>query len=85
MSHLATTYAAVNSLCIIGTKKAYEVIDRNALQKFLCSIKIPDGSFYMHRGGEIDIRGVYCALSVASLTNIYTEKLFERTAEWVVR
>lgn len=26
--HLAPTYAAVNSLCIIGTDKAYEAIDR---------------------------------------------------------
>ena len=26
--HLATTYAAVNSLCIIGTERAYEAIDR---------------------------------------------------------
>lgn len=26
--HLAPTYAAVNSLCIIGTEKAYKAIDR---------------------------------------------------------
>ena len=27
-AHLAPTYAAVNALCIIGTKEAYDVIDR---------------------------------------------------------
>lgn len=26
--HLASTYAAVNALCIIGTKEAYNVINR---------------------------------------------------------
>ena len=26
--HLATTYAAINSLAIIGTKEAYDVINR---------------------------------------------------------
>jgi protein farnesyltransferase subunit beta len=39
----------------------------------------------MHVGGEEDIRGVYCAADVAKLTNIYTDALFENTAEWVVR
>ena len=35
-AHLAPTYAAVNALCIIGTKEAYDVIDRFT----------PDRSFY---------------------------------------
>lgn len=26
--HLASTYAAVNALCIIGTPQAYQIIDR---------------------------------------------------------
>ncbi|XP_013793080.2 protein farnesyltransferase subunit beta-like [Limulus polyphemus] len=30
-------------------------------------------------------RGVYCALAVARLTNIFTPDLFDGTAEWVVR
>ena len=28
LAHLATTYAAVNALAIIGTKEAYDVVDR---------------------------------------------------------
>lgn len=39
----------------------------------------------MHKDGEVDIRGVYCALSIATLTNIADKQLFEGTAEWVVR
>ena len=30
-------------------------------------------------------RGAYCAVSVAKLTNIVTPKMFDGTAEWIVR
>ncbi|KAG7297921.1 hypothetical protein JYU34_018676 [Plutella xylostella] len=83
--HLGTTYAAINALCIIGTDEAYDSIDRSSLQKFLWTVRDVDGSFALHRGGEQDIRGAYCALSVAKLTNTYTDLLFDKTAEWVVR
>lgn len=39
----------------------------------------------MHVGGEVDIRGLYCALSVARLTNIYSDDLFDKSAQWIVR
>lgn len=39
----------------------------------------------MHVGGEVDIRGAYCALSVASMTDILTKDLTDNTAEWIVR
>ncbi|XP_017778890.1 PREDICTED: protein farnesyltransferase subunit beta [Nicrophorus vespilloides] len=82
--HLATTYAAVNALCIIGTQEAYDIINRKTLKEFLYSVRAPNGAFRMHLDGEIDVRGVYCALSIATLTGIYSEKLFDGTAEWVV-
>lgn len=82
--HLGTTYAAVSALSIIGTDEAYDSIDRSSLQKFLWTLRNVDGSFALHRGGEQDIRGVYCAMSIAKITNIYTEALFDKTAEWVV-
>lgn len=82
--HLATTYAAVNALVILGTEEALNVIDRKKLQDFLWSVRRPDGSFEMHENGEIDIRGAYCALSIASLTGIMTPELFRNTAEWII-
>ncbi|KAI9485209.1 MAG: terpenoid cyclases/protein prenyltransferase alpha-alpha toroid [Benjaminiella poitrasii] len=85
LAHLATTYAAVNSLAIIGTKEAYEVINRESLYQFLTHMKQPDGSFTMHEGGEIDIRGSYCALSVAALTNLLTPELTENCVEFIRR
>ncbi|KAJ8947285.1 hypothetical protein NQ318_014182 [Aromia moschata] len=82
--HLAATYAAINALVILGTEEAFNIINREKLQEFLFSVKQPDGSFAMHIGGEIDIRGVYCALSVASLTGVLTPDLCKGTAEWIV-
>ncbi|XP_049877825.1 protein farnesyltransferase subunit beta [Pectinophora gossypiella] len=82
--HLGTTYAAVNALSIIGTDEAYDSIDRSSLQKFLWTVRDVDGAFALHKGGEKDIRGAYCAISVAKITNTYTDALFDKTAEWVV-
>lgn len=82
--HLATTYAAVNALVILGTEEAFNVINRKKLQEFLWRLRQPDGSFEMHVGGEVDIRGVYCALSMASLTGILIPELFKNSAEWII-
>lgn len=85
MPHLAPTYAAVCALCLIGTEEAYSVINRENLYKFLMSLRLPNGSFRMTKYGESDVRAVYCAASVARLTNIYTDVLFDASARWVIR
>lgn len=56
LSHLATTYAVVLSLALVGGKDVYEVVDRRALWKWLCSLKQPNGGFQMATGGEVDVR-----------------------------
>lgn len=56
LSHLATTYAVVLALTLVGGEEAYEVIDRRAMWKWLCSLKQPDGGFQVCLGGEEDIR-----------------------------
>lgn len=48
-------------------------------------MKQPDGSFTMHQGGEIDIRGSYCALSVAALTNLLTPELTKNCRDFICR
>ncbi|KAG9291155.1 hypothetical protein G9A89_013027 [Geosiphon pyriformis] len=83
ISHAAVTYAAVNTLAIFGTKEAYDIIDRENLYKWLLKLKKPDGSFVMHEGGEVDVRGAYCALSVALMTNILTSELIAGTPKWI--
>ena len=84
ISHLAPTYAATNALCILGTESAYKIIDRPKLVSWMNKLRLKDGSFLMHEDGEVDIRGVYCALSVARLTNIYSPELFDNTSQWVL-
>lgn len=85
LAHLAPTYAAVNALVTLGTEEALSVIDRPSLYRFLLSCRQPDGSFVMHEGGEVDVRGAYCAVSVARLCNLLTPELSSGVAEWVAR
>jgi len=85
LPHLAPTYAAVNALCIIGTEQALQSINRPALVSWLERLRLSDGSFTMHQDGEVDIRGVYCALSVARLTNIFSPQVFQNTDQWLLR
>lgn len=84
LPHAAPTYAAVLALCTLGTEEAFEAIDRPGLQRFLFDLRQPDGSFVMHRDGELDIRGAYCAIVSALLTNVAVPQLFEHTSEWIV-
>ncbi|CDW57493.1 protein farnesyltransferase subunit beta [Trichuris trichiura] len=83
-AHLATTYASIMALCVIGTKKAYDVIDREKLLDYLRRMKNDDGSFKMHDHGETDVRGAYCAAAAAQITKLADAKLFDKTAEWII-
>lgn len=56
LSHLATTYAIVLSLALVGGDDVYEVVDRRSLWKWLCTLKQPTGGFQMATGGEVDVR-----------------------------
>ncbi|KAI1265346.1 prenyltransferase [Xylariaceae sp. FL1019] len=69
-SHLATTYAMVLALAIVGGESAYEVIDRRAMWKWLGSLKQADGGFQLTVGGEVDVRGAYCAAVLIRLLNL---------------
>ncbi|KAK4103203.1 terpenoid cyclases/Protein prenyltransferase [Parathielavia hyrcaniae] len=70
LSHMATTYAVVLSLALVGGDDAYEVADREAMWRWLCSLKQPDGGFQVCLGGEEDIRGAYCATVIISLLRL---------------
>jgi protein farnesyltransferase subunit beta len=84
ISHLATTYAAVAALVTIGTPDALASIDRDALSRFLHRMKDPvSGAFRMHDDGEIDMRGTYCAIAVASLVGVLDPALIAGVGEYV--
>lgn len=61
------------------------MIVRNGLKQFLLSVRGEDGWFSMHADGEADIRGVYCALAVAKLANVYTPEIFKETETWIAK
>ncbi|RFU79468.1 farnesyltransferase subunit beta [Trichoderma arundinaceum] len=69
-SHLATTYAVILSLALVGGGEAFEVVDRRSMWKWLSLLKQEDGGFQMAVGGEEDVRGAYCAAVVISLLNL---------------
>jgi protein farnesyltransferase subunit beta len=56
MSHLATTYAIVLSLAMVGGEEAYEIVDRRSMWRWLGSLKQADGGFRVAIGGEEDVR-----------------------------
>ncbi|RAL60201.1 hypothetical protein DID88_000822 [Monilinia fructigena] len=70
MSHLATTYANVLSIAMVGGQEALDIIDRKAMWKWLGSLKMSSGGFRMAVGGEEDIRGAYCALILITLLSL---------------
>ncbi|CAO2818101.1 unnamed protein product [Amaranthus hypochondriacus] len=84
MPHLATTYAAVNSLVTLGGHKALSSIHRGRLYAFLQRMKDPSGSFRMHEKGEIDVRACYTAISVASILNILDHELMENVGDFIL-
>ncbi|PNT72800.1 protein farnesyltransferase subunit beta [Brachypodium distachyon] len=85
LPHLATSYAAVNTLVTIGSESALSSIKRDNLYKFMLQMKDESGAFRMHEGGEIDVRACYTAISVASLLNILDDKLAKGVGNYIAR
>ena len=88
LSHLAPTYAAVLSLASVGAATLFAEVDRRALLRWLHSLRSSrgDGSFAVCEGGETDVRGIYCALTVVALLRLPTGAgLLAGTAAYLAR
>ncbi|GJQ11737.1 hypothetical protein GpartN1_g3528.t1 [Galdieria partita] len=83
VAHLATTYAAVCALCILGTPEALDIIHLDKLYTWLLSLKNSDGSFRVTEQGESDVRGLYCALAVAYICGLLTSELIENCSKYI--
>ncbi|VEU20663.1 DEKNAAC101603 [Brettanomyces naardenensis] len=83
LSHLASTYAGLLSLVLIGDKEDFQKLDRTKIYRWLLSLKRENGSFSMHLDGEADCRAVYCALCIASMLDIIDDELIKGTADWL--
>lgn len=78
LPHVATTYAAVSALVTLGGENALSIIQRDNLLDFFLRMSVSKqdgGGMRMHQGGEIDVRGCYCALSVCHMLNMDVSRL----------
>jgi protein farnesyltransferase subunit beta len=78
LAHLATTYAAVAALVTIGGEDALAIVNRDSLLSFFLRMCIPKergGGMTMHEGGEVDIRGCYCALAACYMLGMDVERI----------
>jgi protein farnesyltransferase subunit beta len=83
-AHLAPTFAAVCSVAVLADPRAYSLIDRAGLKRFLQSLKTPEGSFRMHLpDGEVDVRAAYCAVVVGKLTGCWDSELERGLVDWI--
>ncbi|PBK99419.1 terpenoid cyclases/Protein prenyltransferase [Armillaria gallica] len=85
-AHLLPTYAAVCALAIAGRpgpRGGWDQIDRVKMAQFFMSLKQPDGSFLVAHHAEVDMRGIYCLLVVATLLDLMTPELVDGTADFV--
>ncbi|XP_020591858.1 protein farnesyltransferase subunit beta [Phalaenopsis equestris] len=85
LPHLATTYAAVNTLVTLGSDTALLSMNREAVHKFLMQMKDSCGAFRMHHTGEMDVRACYTAISVASILNILDFELVKGVGDYILR
>lgn len=86
LPHLASTYAAVNALAICeNVDNCWNNINKESIYNWLLTLKRKDGGFQTcYKVGEYDTRGVYCAISVASMLGLLTEELCKNVVEFLV-
>ncbi|PRW59450.1 farnesyltransferase subunit beta [Chlorella sorokiniana] len=73
LAHLAPTYAAVAALVTLGGPDALSVVDRPKLHAYLLRMCVPPqrgGGMTMNEGGEVDVRGCYCALAACEMLGL---------------
>lgn len=73
MPHLLTTFAAIHSICLLGTLESFSLICKPKLLSFLESLYMTNGCFRVYAlGGEYDLRACYAAVCIATLCDCIT-------------
>ena len=93
LSHCACSYATTLALAAVG---GLDMVNRRAMWEWLGCMKQADGGFCMAGGGEEDIRGAYCAMTILTLLHLPLElpphaparkagltSFLDRLGEWV--
>ncbi|CAA9988497.1 farnesyltransferase beta subunit, putative [Plasmodium knowlesi strain H] len=85
-THIATTYAAVCVFIYLHDEENnfLSFLDRKKLHSYILKLKCKDGSFRLHRNGEIDMRGTYCAIAVCSMCHILTNQVKKNVEKYIL-
>lgn len=85
-AHAASTYAGLLALADSDQEDQWgKLVDPAEVLAHNLKAKTPDGGFRSNVGGETDVRGTYCTLVAASLTNTLTEELTRGTVDYIAR
>ncbi|KJP85309.1 hypothetical protein AK88_05063 [Plasmodium fragile] len=85
-THIATTYAAVCVFIYLhdDENNFLSFLDKKKLHSYILKLKCKDGSFRLHKNGEIDMRGTYCAIAVCSMCHILTNKVKKNVEKYIL-
>jgi len=91
LAHLAATYACICCLTILLEDAEQDVVhdtwskvDVKKLYTWMLSLKGSDGSLAVQYEGEVDVRGCYGALAVATMLNLLTPELVKSLPQYLV-
>lgn len=56
---------------------------RPKMLSWILSLKQPDGSFLVHKGGEVDVRASYCVICITLLLGICTPQVVEGMGDFI--
>ncbi|KEG02402.1 protein farnesyltransferase subunit beta, putative [Plasmodium vinckei vinckei] len=85
-THITTTYAAICVFIYLNDNENdfLGFIDKKKLHSYILQLKCKDGSFRLHKDGEIDMRGTYCAIAVCSMCHILTKSIKKNVAKYIL-
>lgn len=81
-AHLLYTLSAIQ---ILALADKIDIVDNDAITKFVTSLQQPDGSFAGDEWGEIDTRFTYCALSTLSLLGTLDAVDVDKAAQYILK
>ncbi|EFP81462.2 uncharacterized protein PGTG_07083, partial [Puccinia graminis f. sp. tritici CRL 75-36-700-3] len=91
LAHLAATYACICCLAILLEDAGQDLVNDTwsqvqigKLYAWMLSLKRPDGSFAVQHDGEVDVRGCFGALAVATMLNLLTPELVRDLPQYLV-
>ncbi|KAI4838578.1 protein farnesyltransferase subunit beta [Plasmodium brasilianum] len=85
-THIATTYATVCVFIYLHDEENnfLSFLDKKKLHTYILKLKCKDGSFRVHKNGEIDMRGTYCAISICSMCHILTNEVKKNVEKYIM-